>query len=538
MISKFINEEIGEKMIFKIANTEEEFNQIFKLNYKTFVDEIPQHEKNEKEILIDKFHKDNIYIIAKNKKDVVAMVSLCDKRPFSLDDKIGGIEKNYKGVFKNPIEIRLLSVKKEYRKSKVLLELLKRVYSYTIRNSYDIVFISGITKQEKLYNHIGFKRFYKNVGTKDAQYIPMFLKLNNETNEVFKNFNSGKIINYIPGPVDLSQRVIEKLHKKLYSHRSKQFVNLTLQTIDKLKKLLNVTDVTILHGSGTLANESILAQLSSKELNKGLILSNGEFGNRIIRQAKRHNLNFDTYVVDYSKSFDIDAIELLFSKNNYDFIYLVHHETSVGIINNLEKITNIAKKYSAIVAVDAISAVGGIKYDYSNVDYVACSSGKGIGSVAGLAIVGSNIKLVDVPKESIYLNLKYANENNSIPFTQPSLLMEALNEALNLFENDDIYNKILEKSLYMKEKISKINLDVLDVKQSEQSPIIMTIKIPNNISSKTLGDSLAINNILVHYNSKYLVEKNLIQFSFINKYTNLEEIDFTVDMIKYMLGDE
>ena len=66
----------------------------------------------------------------------------------------------------------------------------------------------------------------------------------------------------------------------------------------------------------------------------------------------------------------------------------------------------------------------------------------------------------------------------------------------------------------------------------------MTIKIPNNISSKTLGDSLAINNILVHYNSKYLVEKNLIQFSFINKYTNLEEIDFTVDMIKYMLGDE
>ena len=111
-------------------------------------------------------------------------------------------------------------------------------------------------------------------------------------------------------------------------------MNLTLQTIDKLKKLLNVTDVTILHGSGTLANESILAQLSSKELNKGLILSNGEFGNRIIRQAKRHNLNFDTYVVDYSKSFDIDAIELLFSKNNYDFIYLVHHETSVVIINN------------------------------------------------------------------------------------------------------------------------------------------------------------------------------------------------------------
>ena len=34
-------------MIYKIANTVEEYEQIFKLNYETFVDEIPQHEKNE-----------------------------------------------------------------------------------------------------------------------------------------------------------------------------------------------------------------------------------------------------------------------------------------------------------------------------------------------------------------------------------------------------------------------------------------------------------------------------------------------------------
>ena len=32
-------------MIYKIANTAEEYEQIFKLNYETFVDEIPQHEK-------------------------------------------------------------------------------------------------------------------------------------------------------------------------------------------------------------------------------------------------------------------------------------------------------------------------------------------------------------------------------------------------------------------------------------------------------------------------------------------------------------
>ena len=52
-------------MIYKIANTAEEYEQIFKLNYETFVEEIPQHEKNETKKLKDMFHDENIYIIEK-----------------------------------------------------------------------------------------------------------------------------------------------------------------------------------------------------------------------------------------------------------------------------------------------------------------------------------------------------------------------------------------------------------------------------------------------------------------------------------------
>ena len=44
-------------MIYKIANTAEEYEQIFKLNYETFVEEIPQHEKNETKKLKDKLEK-------------------------------------------------------------------------------------------------------------------------------------------------------------------------------------------------------------------------------------------------------------------------------------------------------------------------------------------------------------------------------------------------------------------------------------------------------------------------------------------------
>ncbi len=50
---------------FKIANTEEEFEQIFRLNYETFALEIPQHQQNEYCRLVDKFHHENTYFICK-----------------------------------------------------------------------------------------------------------------------------------------------------------------------------------------------------------------------------------------------------------------------------------------------------------------------------------------------------------------------------------------------------------------------------------------------------------------------------------------
>lgn len=522
-------------MIYKIANTQDEYNQIFQLNYATFVDEIPQHEENNEKILVDKFHDKNIYIIAKKEKEVIAMISLCAERPFSLDEKIGGIDKHYKKEYSNPIEIRLLSIKEEYRKTKVFFGLLKRAFNYIVQNSYDLVFISGTTRQEKLYRHIGFERFHENVGTEGAEYIPMFLDLR-DNNEVLSKLASYKCINYLPGPVDLAESVAGKFNKKLYSHRSKEFVNLTKDTLEKLKKVLDVKDVTILHGSATLANEAILAQLAQRDLGKGLILANGEFGNRIIKQAKRHSLQFDTYTVDFGESFDLGHLENILSDSRYGFIYFVHHETSVGVLNNLETITNLAKNNNMVVAVDAISVVGAVKHSYAHVDYVACSSGKALCSVAGLAIVGSNCELVELSNASIYLDLYYANKCSSIPFTQPSLLMEALNSALDEFKTDEPYINIKARYDYMRKQLEELNLPIMKIKQEEESPIILTVEIPKEISTVNIGDSLSVNNIFIHYNSVYLRKRNVLQFSFINRYTNFEEIDYTINIIKEMIG--
>jgi len=52
--------------------------------------------------------------------------------------------------------------------------------------------------------------------------------------------------------------------------------------------------VQILSGSGTLANDVVAARLSLLEGSRGLILSNGEFGDRLLDHARRARLNFAT----------------------------------------------------------------------------------------------------------------------------------------------------------------------------------------------------------------------------------------------------
>lgn len=168
------NQSSKKSYLFKIADNKKEFEQIHKLNYSTFVKEIPQHEKNEENSLIDKFHDENTYIVALDGDILAGMVAVRGNRPFSLDYKIPQLD-----LFlpdNNRIcEIRLLAVMREYRSGYVFYGLAKSLVKYCKEMGYDYAIISGTTRQQNLYKHIGFKPFYQLVGTEGAFYQPMFI---------------------------------------------------------------------------------------------------------------------------------------------------------------------------------------------------------------------------------------------------------------------------------------------------------------------------------------------------------------------------
>ena len=178
---------LPKKIKFKVAKSKNEFEQIALLNYQTFVEEIPQHPVNKKRSLTDKMHNKNIYIVAKKGSQVVGMVALNEKRPFSLDQKISNLDSYIPARYKRLCEVRLLSIKPQFRKGKVLAGLIKAICRYVLKNGVECLLISGTTRELKMYRTFGFKPFYELVGQEGAWYQPMMLEITRKETDKWKN---------------------------------------------------------------------------------------------------------------------------------------------------------------------------------------------------------------------------------------------------------------------------------------------------------------------------------------------------------------
>ena len=161
-------------LVYKVANTPDEFRQIHELNYRTFVEEVGQHAPNLERQLIDRFHNENTYYICLAGARLIGMVCTRDQRPFSLDLKIDNLN-DLLPPHENPVEIRLLAIDKDARTPQVFLGIMRLMAEACAVADYDLAVVSALKQQDKLYKHLGFKAFGPVVGKPPVLFQPMYL---------------------------------------------------------------------------------------------------------------------------------------------------------------------------------------------------------------------------------------------------------------------------------------------------------------------------------------------------------------------------
>jgi len=507
------------QLVFKFASEEWEYEEIHRLNYKTFVQEIPQHEASPSHRLVDKFHPENTYLICLCGRKLAGMLAVRGNRPFSLDRKLANLD-SFLPRGRKICEIRLLAVEKKFRGAQVLQGILALLWQHGIEAGYDLAIISGTTRQFKLYHHLGFVPFGPMVGSGEAQFQPMYVTLEtfeHTAREFLRSSPSRSFqpsaVSFLPGPVPVRREVRRAFEEAAESHRAEAFVRDFQATRQVLRELVHAGKVELLLGSGTLANDVVAGQLCL-EKRRGLVLSNGEFGERLIDHARRFHLDFEAVEFPWGRPLDLAVARRRLEQGPAPgWVWCAHCETSTGVLNDLETLKGLCGEFHAHLCVDAISSIGTLPVDLSGVYLAACASGKGLRSYPGISMVFYHHEAAPAPGGlPRYLDLGCYAANQGIPFTFSSNLLHALHAALRRVHWDQRYAELLERSAWLRARLSELGFDLVG-SDTLTSPAVLTIALPGQLNSVRVGGLMQESGYLLSCNSEYLRRRNWIQIS-------------------------
>jgi aspartate aminotransferase-like enzyme len=501
---------------FKEASEQWEHEAIHQLLYRTFVEEIPQYQANPNRKLVDKFDDDNRYLICLDGRTLAGVITLRSKRPFSLDQKLANLDE-FLPKNKSISEVRLLTVHPDYRHRTVLPGLLKLLEKQALAQGCDIAIMSASVTQLKLYRHMGCVPFGPLTGAPGAQFQPMMLAYEtykSKTDIVLggwrERIRREKTVNLLPGPVTIHPSVRRAFSKVPVSHRSRDF-RLDFQQLRKsLCALVGAARVEIMLGSGTLANDAIGGQISLLG-NPGLVLANGEFGERLIDQARRFGLRFEMVRKEWGEAFSEREIrDQLAQLPDAGWIWAVHCETSTSVLNDMEMLAGICSEYNLKLCLDCVSSIGVLPVNLGKAYLASAVSGKGFGSLAGLAMVFYHHDLSPAPNRlPRYLDLGYYAQQDGIPFTHSSNLTHALQTAVQRMTHRD-FGKKAELSSWLKEQLEHQGFKII-ASGLPTSPAVITFALRDPGSSESIGRKLEEEGFQLSYRSEYLRRRNWIQ---------------------------
>jgi len=249
-----------------------------------------------------------------------------------------------------------------------------------------------------------------------------------------------------PGPLTTSREVKLAMLAD-WGSRDIEFRGVIAEIREQLLDIAGATDgyeCVPMQGSGTFAIEAALAGFCPKgRKKKTLVVSNGAYGQRAARILDR--LARPVTIIDKGDSRAPTAGEVeraLIADRDIRTVFVVHCETTSGIVNPIEKIAEMVKGQGRTLIVDAMSSFGALPLDMGElgIDVMVSSSNKCIEGVPGFAYVICRRDLLEASEgryHSLVLDLydqwQAMQKNGQFRFTPPTHALVAFHAALKAF---------------------------------------------------------------------------------------------------------
>lgn len=351
-----------------------------------------------------------------------------------------------------------------------------------------------------------------------------------------------------PGPVVTSAGVKAALVHYDVCHRDEDYSGVVRRLQQKLRPVFGASDeheMLLLTGSGTAAMEMAVASVVP-EGKKILTIDNGAFGERLGEIARLHGMPHAALKCPWGSLPDPAALEArLGADPGIAVVAMVHHETSVGVVNPVGAMGRVCRARGVTLVVDAVSSLGAEDIDVvrDSIDVCFSSANKCLHSVSGVSFVcvAPTVwpRIADIAPRVYYLDLKryrrYLTEVAQTPFTPAVSSFFALETALDeLFAQGGVHARretYRRRNLLIRRVLTDLGFQSY-TNTGRESHTIVTMRVPDGIAVDTLYTRMKERGFII-YRCKGALGERHVQIA------NMGELpDATIDAFLGAMAEE
>jgi len=308
---------------------------------------------------------------------------------------------------------------------------------------------------------------------------------------------AGKRYLMAPGPTPVPPEVLAAGAEPVLHHRGPDFRAVMLRCLERLGLVLQTeNDVLLFTASGSGAFESAVVNLLSPG-ERVLAVSAGEFGERWARVAAAYGADVQDLRYDWGETPRAEDVRARVEETGAAVVFLVHSETSTGVVADVQLLAQAARETGATVVVDAVSSLGAVplETDAWELDVVVSGSQKALMTPPGLSLTSVSSaaweRCARTTTPRFYFDwqkLRASLETGTTPFTPAVSLVAALDVALGLLLEEGLdaaFARHAALGRACREGAKAMGLELFSPDE-ERSAVVTAILTPDGVDAREL----------------------------------------------------
>lgn len=202
---------------------------------------------------------------------------------------------------------------------------------------------------------------------------------------------------FTPGPTEIEEEMKAIGAMDLPYFRDKTYTDMVLALTDGVKYLLQTesTPLTLTASGSGVMEMAILNLLNVRD--KVVVLNGGSFGKKWVDMCQAFELEVVDFQVELGKLPDLEALNNVLA-SDVKALMVNAHETSTGLLNDIEKLGKLTHQKGILLIVDGVSSIGSDPFymDRWHVDCAMVSSQKALACMPGISFIAFSQKALDV----------------------------------------------------------------------------------------------------------------------------------------------